>query len=47
METCALNNLCVVIQKTMSSRNSEDDVMIKFCKSLGRAEEVVRKFSSK
>ena len=26
MEVCALNNLYVMIQKTMSSRNSEEDI---------------------
>ena len=33
MEACALNNLYFILQKTMSSRKSEEDVMIKSCKS--------------
>ena len=34
MEACALNNLyCAIIQKTMSPRKSEEDVVIKFRKS--------------
>ena len=33
LETCALNNLYFIIQKTMSSRKSEEDVMITFSKS--------------
>ena len=33
MEDRALNNLSVILQKTMSTGNSEEDVMIKFCKS--------------
>ena len=30
----------VIIQKTMSPQNSEEDIMIKFCKSWGRTEAV-------
>ena len=33
LEACARNNLYFIIQKTMPSRKSEEDVMIKFCKS--------------
>ena len=32
-EACALNSLHVITQRTMSSRKSEEDVMIKLCKS--------------
>ena len=34
MEACALNNLDVIIQKTMSPRKSEEDVMIKLVSGL-------------
>ena len=30
MEACVLNNLYVIIQKTMSSQKLEEDVMISF-----------------
>ena len=33
MEACAVNNLQYIIQKTMSPRKSQEDVMIKFYKS--------------
>ena len=33
LEACALNNLYFIMQKTMSSRKSKEDVMIKFGKS--------------
>ena len=33
MEADALNAYDVMIQKTMSPQKSEEDVMIKFCKS--------------
>ena len=33
LEACALNNLCFIIQKIMPAQKSEEDVMIKFCKS--------------
>ena len=46
MEACVLNNLYVIIQKMMSSQNSEED-MIKFLEILVRAEAVIRRFSSK
>ena len=34
MEACALNNLDVIIQKTISPRKSEEDVMIKLVSGL-------------